>query len=78
MTKFQQFINTLNIAEYRVFRSECLKQIVGQRDCPITAQTFSNWENGKCEPDIDTLRGINRREEVDRIAFSLFGRKVYG
>lgn len=71
MTKFRQFCLELNLGLYHEFKLRVMNEVKGMEGCPITAQTFRNWRDGRCEPADD------KRDQLNKIAIDVTGRPIY-
>lgn len=71
MTKFEKFLLGLTMKQYLEFHHRVMNEVKGMNQCPITAQTFRNWRDGKCEP------APEKREQLDKIAFDVVGKSIW-
>lgn len=61
----EDFIKTINIYDYERFRARVIQE------CNVSTATWSNWRNGKNEPE------AKYKTIIDKIATEMFGAPIY-
>lgn len=61
----EDFIKTINIYDYERFRARVIQE------CNVSTATWSNWRNGKNEPE------AKYKAIIDKIATEMFGAQIY-
>ena len=61
----EDFIKTINIYDYERFRARVIQE------CNVSTATWSNWRNGKNEPE------AKYKAIIDQVAREMFGRTIF-